>query len=521
MEIYKDNPDIDHVELFNIEEYTKRLLNRPKDLYNFFMELKKAVNRLKAMKFDLLINTTHDRFSTFLAHLIAPPEIEGMYISASNRLRIQINGFWFRYLRCASEFRDVASFNLADIYKNAVGGNGNSRGLFFHTYPDLLTKADELLEHADHSNTKRTFIGFQLGTSTGNRRWPSEYFIALGDMLQKNEETQVVLLGTKNEKKLSERVAGQMERAPINLIGKTSISLLAAVLKRCNVLVTNDTGTMHLAEAVGTKCAALFFESANPFQTGPYGSGHFICAPDIECFPCSTTYKCHDKKCLKCISSEAVCQLVSNLLDSDFTVVDLPAGMRIYKTQMNNQGIWDAWPFKQTPIYMNDLIRKIYKNMWLRYAYESGEFSSFGKDYDLHSALSDGCKQWAEHHPIDVETKDEWLKIFKTSFKNLDQEIDRAISILTELAIAGQTDSFDRDFFTSKSDEIGRVDQKITASIKKEPWLSQLVHFFKLELDQIHDTEFFTMLNAWKRAYDNLKRKVRILKEETQRIEMM
>jgi ADP-heptose:LPS heptosyltransferase len=100
IEILRDNPDLDHIELFNIEDYTRRMLESPRDLLSAHRELKDAVARLKSSRFDLVINATHDRFSTFLTYLLQPPEIKGMHLSAKegDALRIRIDGFWFKYL---------------------------------------------------------------------------------------------------------------------------------------------------------------------------------------------------------------------------------------------------------------------------------------------------------------------------------------------------------------------------------------------------------------------------------------
>lgn len=517
MEIYENNPDLDYLELFNIEEYTERLKNSPGDFFTHYMELRDAVNRLKAMKFDMVVNATHDRFSTFLTHLIASPDIKGMYLLPNKKLQIHIHGFWFRYLRCTSEFRMISSFNLADIYKNAVGGAEDTRQLFFHLQAHSLSEADRLLNNGHPYTSEDTYIGFQLGTSTGNRRWPTKYFAALGNLLQRENNTTVVLLGSKNEKELGERVTGQMAKRPINLIGKTNISILSAVLNRCAMLITNDTGTMHLAEAVGTRCIALFFESANPFQTGPYGTDHIICFPDMGCFPCATTFQCQNKRCLECISAETVHDLIQHTLNARTSeTIPQPNGVRVYRTRFNKWGVWDAWPLGKTELKKNDLLRRIYRNMWFRYAVASEELKTISNDDFIQTDLVEEWNKWAQHHFLKDAAIQQWFMDFRRNLDMLEQEIDAGLTIIKEIVSAGENRSFDGLLLGNKSDEIGRIDQKIIHSGKCAPWLSQLTNLFELELAQIQDTNFYMMVNEWKRTYDGLTLQLNLLRDEIQ-----
>jgi len=513
LEIYKDNPDIDYIELFNIEEYTNRLLNNPGDTYRSYTELRDAVNRLKSMKFDLLVNTTHDRFSTFLSYLIGSSEIKGMYLSPNKRLKIHIDGFWFRYLRCTSEFRQIAPFNLSDIYKNAIGGDQDTRKLFFNLEPKNELEAQNIL--IESPDTKICYIGFQLGTSTGNRRWPLQYFAKLGDMLQEQKGNRVVLLGSKDEKNLGKEITIQMKNAPINLIGKTNISLLAAILKRLSLLVTNDTGTMHLAEAVDTKCVSLFFESANPFQTGPYGSEHIICSPDLECFPCSTTFQCDDKKCLNVIPSEIVCQLVNYKLGKvDAQQIQIPEGMQAHETRFDRLGVWDVWPFNKISLNKNELARRLYRRMWIKYSEETEDIHLEKKEDDLQSAQVEELKPWYQCYKTEVSYLQGWFEEFRASLNLIERKTDNGISLIDDIISESVNVPFDRNAVIMKSEDLERIDKEIIQLGESTLMLRQMSSLFKLELEQIEDTNFFIMLNQWKQTYERLKHWECLLRED-------
>lgn len=514
MEIYKDNPDVDFVELFNIEEYTNRLLNNPGDLFNFYTELRDAVNRLNAMKFDLVINITHDRFSTFLTYLVSSDEIKGMYLSSNNRLQILINGFWFLYLRCTSEFREAASFNLADIYKNTVGGDRDTRHLFFNPDPDSKKTAENLLKQHRYHNKQEHLIGFQLGTSNGRRRWPSKYFAELGNLLHKDQGTKVVLVGSKGEKKLGDEVASHMEEEPINLIGKTDIPTLARVMGILSLLVTNDTGTMHLAEAVGTRCVALFFESANPFQTGPYGSGHVICSADLECFPCPTTFQCDEKICLNLIPAETVYRLIKySLKKGSVPTVTDTEGLRIYETRFSETGVWDAWPLNRIRLDKKDLIRRVYRNMWLRYANDTGviDFQNGGA---LQSILDEETKQWSGAYSPEKQSIQNCIDDFNTNLDTLDKKIDKGLELFEEIISKGKKVPLDTAGITRNADDLGIIEKDISRLGRSNLCVSQLTNLFALELEQIQDSDFFKMQKDWKTVYDQMRSRMDILIDE-------
>lgn len=515
IEIYKDNLDVDYVELFNIEAYTKELVEKPEDILSSYVKLKDAVARLNSRKFDLVINATHDRFSTFLTYLLVPPEVKGMYLGADKRLQILINGFWFRYLRCTSEFRKTASFNLSDIYKNGVGGDIDARNLFFQPPADSLLEAEHLLNQYYIDNRRNYYIGFQLGTSSGSRRWPLERFAALGNMLHRDEASQVVLLGSRDEKGMGKKVASLMEVKPIDLIGKTNLSTLAALLKKCGLLVTNDTGTMHLAEAVGTRCLAFFFESANPFQTGPYGAGHIVCAPELDCFPCPTTFKCDEKECLDVITVDTMHQLIEQKLGKNTPqAIHAPEGMRIYETRFSKSGIWDAWPLEKTRLNKNDFARRIYRSLWLKYAKEIGEGVFEERDGELQTILTEEFKEWTKCYVIEKQSVQDWHEDFSNSVDTLEENADKGRTLLKEIGTAISSPSFDGTVITTKSNEIGLLDQQITQLGKSNAWVTPLTSLFELELEQVKDHNFFTLFKLWEQAYDELKVRLNLLGKE-------
>ena len=102
---------------------------------------------------------------------------------------------------------------------------------------------------------------------------------------------------------LLEQIPSHERGRIIDAIGKTSLKELGALLQRCRYLVTGDTGTMHMAAAAGTRVIALFYGPAYPFETGPYGDGHLVVWPDIDCAPCTRPSDCRDA--FRCLAAKA------------------------------------------------------------------------------------------------------------------------------------------------------------------------------------------------------------------------
>jgi ADP-heptose:LPS heptosyltransferase len=96
-----------------------------------------------------------------------------------------------------------------------------------------------------------------------------------------------------------------MRQKALNLGGATDLRQLAALLRRASLLVTNDSGPMHLAAAVGTPVVALFGPT-DPRCVGPYGEGHIVLRKNIDCSRCRRNRCARDSACMKAIEVEEV-----------------------------------------------------------------------------------------------------------------------------------------------------------------------------------------------------------------------
>lgn len=143
------------------------------------------------------------------------------------------------------------------------------------------------------------------------KRWPAENFVNLANKINNDAGLKTVFVGTKDEEAV---LAGHMDKLVIKNLafGRTSIKGLAALLKRARLLVTNDSGPMHIAAAVGTPVAAIFGPT-DPVRTGPYGRVHRVITAGAGCAPCLKR-ECADVKCLTGLSVDAVFDEVNAML---------------------------------------------------------------------------------------------------------------------------------------------------------------------------------------------------------------
>jgi heptosyltransferase-2 len=140
-----------------------------------------------------------------------------------------------------------------------------------------------------HNGLQETvLIGFNPGATYGEAKcWPPERFVALGKSLRDDFGAFILVFGSAHpkEKELNATIAQGIGEGCLDLSGRTSLLELAALLEQCRMLVTNDTGTMHVAAAVGTRVVAIFGPT-DPRTTAPLGEGHTIVRRAMPCSPC-------------------------------------------------------------------------------------------------------------------------------------------------------------------------------------------------------------------------------------------
>jgi len=173
----------------------------------------------------------------------------------------------------------------------------------------------EWLEAADRLLGPGAWIGLSPGAAFGPaKRWPPARFAAAGDRLAERTGAQVAILGAPSERPLAEAVASAMRHPARVLAGETSLPELVGVLSRLRVLVTNDSGPMHVASALGTPVAAVFGPT-DPSETAPVGPARLVSEP-VHCAPCGLRACPIDHRCMTRVAAERVADAAEELLAS-------------------------------------------------------------------------------------------------------------------------------------------------------------------------------------------------------------
>jgi heptosyltransferase-2 len=158
------------------------------------------------------------------------------------------------------------------------------------------------------------WIGVNPGAFYGTaKRWLPQRFAAAADLVARRVGARVAILGSAAERPLGEAIAAQL-RAPVRLLcGETSLAVLVGVLSRLRLLLTNDSGPMHLAAALGTPLVAVF-GSTDWTETAPVGNRAVLVREDVDCSPCLLRECPIDHRCMTRIGVDRVARAALTLL---------------------------------------------------------------------------------------------------------------------------------------------------------------------------------------------------------------
>lgn len=210
-----------------------------------------------------------------------------------------------------------SSIHQVHYYKKLLKPLGNSR------FPDLpalvLPQAEKkwsqdfLLSESKH--TCSFTVGLNPGSTYGEaKQWPSERFKELAKLLDSKHNCKIIIFGDSKTGKTAEEINFQLNNRAIDATGRTTVLQLAALLEQCDLLITNDTGPMHVACAVGTPVVSIF-GSTNPLTTSPLGPDSVVLRYPVACSPCLKR-ECPEghHRCMLSISVDEVAGAVLNLL---------------------------------------------------------------------------------------------------------------------------------------------------------------------------------------------------------------
>jgi ADP-heptose:LPS heptosyltransferase len=368
-EVCHNLPYIDEVVSLDLG-MTVRSLSREQDgIIDAFEYVSETIDDLKRRNFDFCLNMSSSAYTALLLKTIGIKN-NGGWTSDEEGYRV-IESEWAR-LFASSVFhqnRQYNSLNLVDVFRSSADVDQHPRKLMMNINPDATTFVNNLISEHKFTNTG-PLIAIQAGASQGKRQWLPPKFISLIQILLTRLNARIVLTGTKKELEIINPIKdGCNDHNVMVAAGKTNIPQLAALLHESDILITGDTGPMHISVAVGTPVVSMFLASAFGFETGPYSEGNIVIQPVIGCGPCNPNKACARPDCHEHISPELMAELAELRLKEDFKT--LPDHLRklqgviIYRSCFDEFGYCDLKALNENRSDKIDVFRKAYRKLWL------------------------------------------------------------------------------------------------------------------------------------------------------------
>jgi lipopolysaccharide heptosyltransferase II len=179
--------------------------------------------------------------------------------------------------------------------------------------PEEREKARQVLEHEECLGQNR--IGIAIGAAYGPaKQWPLERYRDLAKECVEKLDAMVLIFGGNAEIDAAEQIKHDVGECVVNLAGKTTLRQLFPLIQLCQVVVSNDSGVMHVSVAVKTPVVAIF-GSTDPLKTGPLGDNHQVLYKNLPCSPCfERTCRFQHYDCLQKIETQDVFNKVEGLL---------------------------------------------------------------------------------------------------------------------------------------------------------------------------------------------------------------
>ncbi len=207
-----------------------------------------------------------------------------------------------------------AESNINLIQK--LGIEVKDKSLYIHRSSEDEIFAQRIF--AAHNLDQKLVIGMHPGSGMHQaefKRWPKERFAQLADRLVNNHKASVIIFGGPEEIHLAKEIRSLMETDPLVMTGKTTLAQTAALIEKCSLFISNDSGLLHVACAVNPSTIGIYGPT-NHIRTGPYSDSAVIIRKELDCSPCYKGAKvdCKGLDCLELISVEEVLEAVNSLL---------------------------------------------------------------------------------------------------------------------------------------------------------------------------------------------------------------
>jgi len=311
--------------LSEIITYDPNIWRRPKALFQLknWREVSALRQKLRARHYDLAVSV-YANWAAILAVLSGARRRvgygpEGYPGFMTDSVPGGIPGRWRHWAPLDNKHEVDYCLALAQ----AAGATLTPADRIPRLYVDEKTRAevDQLLLHAGLQPHKPLIVCHINSNNGQSKRWPIPYWATLIDRLIRQEGAQVVLTGAPGDMPQIDQVTSRMHERAINLAGKTSLTQLAALLQRADLLISGDSGPLHMGVACGTPIIGIYGPT-NPSLGGPVSPDATVLRSGIWCSPCYNardTADCpfYTTQCMKNILPSQVFEIVQTKLVSN------------------------------------------------------------------------------------------------------------------------------------------------------------------------------------------------------------
>ncbi|GJL53158.1 MAG: heptosyltransferase [Nitrospirales bacterium] len=327
-------PGIRHVLAYDFQALMNETRVRARDVVSMYDDMSKWAKPLVQSGYDRVINLTFNRRSAYLTGYVGGSDIRGLTTAPDGN--VIVKDPWMAYFLDMHTYRRINRLNLVDVY--ALGGSGPGP----YESVELKRQASDC-EWAGAflaaSGAPAYWIGVQIGASDVMKAWRPEYFGQTMALISQQLNVGFVLIGSNKELPVAQEAVQVYKNAgglaPLcYAIGKTTIPQLVGLLSQCDLMLTNDTGPMHVAVGVGVPVVNVSVGHVDFRETGPYGPKHWVIQPEIECGPCGFDQVCAHQSCKERLLPRYVSEVCVHALGRGA----LPAfslGMRIYESAID------------------------------------------------------------------------------------------------------------------------------------------------------------------------------------------
>ncbi len=496
-EICKGIPYIDDLIVFDMKDYRNRLVGNKYSLVENYNLLEGLISRINSKEYDLTINVTHSPISALLTSFVRTGEVRGFTIDPEGH-RI-IKHPWMRYFFNVIPNRIYNPFHLVDMYLKIGAVKPGIKGLIYNVPAEEEVKASSVLIKEGVCEGDM-LIGFHLGASKSDKTWPVSSYAELADMIAGAFGAKILLFGSPGEVDLADQFKRNANVKHVNFVGKTNLVGLAALLRKCRLFISNDTGPLHIATSVGTKVIDISTANVHFMETGPYGEGHYVVQADLPCVPCGFDVQCTDMVCKTVIKPSAIFEVARAAIEGKETPFMSDSAvwnnLQVFRSHFKGDGYLGFDPLIKHHLSKEALYRILYRQVW-----NMDSIPSNGKP-DMYENI---CKEISAYH--EFSHADETILSIRKEIEALSNLVSLSKEGLDLVSLIGDEAAKD-DLNVNKIKEIWKKVESIDSEIElvgyTTPCLRPLTLIFMYAKEALEGSDLRTLSKASCMTYSDL-----------------